>query len=641
MQIHELNNYKGTLGSGSFIAVDNGNDTGKLSTAQLLADTNNEVIQLGSDLNARIDNIIAGGDAPSEAEIIDARLGGNGVAYPSLGDATRGQFDELLGDLTEISGNKALSFKVGKGVNTSGTVNVNSFVDSELLDCVVAPCSEGDVFSITGTGGGAAYLLYTFVNSGGTKLQSALASEVAENKELIAPANAAYLVVNAYKSSPHFVITNKLLSGEVNHNSEILDQITNKTILHRINYEYPNALNNGYVWILDAAIPAKAYVHLTLQGTSGASGSTTVFFFRKNDNGTFTVLNSITLDSLVFGDNVINEPDNVKNVEHYIGLYSNSNGIMYGAGGETNVYTRVQYADIEQENIPVYGSSVSLNFAIDLYYEQLSVNVTNNAFVTVDAAGNGDYTSVLAAMNAVPENTVIFIKPGVYEQDMTSCLEKRVILIGTDRNQCIIRDTDGRYGHHPLYVSCGYFENLTIEAPYINGTSQEIGMGLGAYAVHIDTDNDYGIGKQIEFYHCNISSDFFPAIGCGLRKDLTLIIDDCILSNGQIANRGDYSDEGSLGALYFHDSNGAQGDQYVILKNSVFKSKLEYAMCPYQVDRDPQNNRVYCDFINNVLYSEVGKYNNTVWFRGDPFNPVTGIFSIGIGYGNSIASLNN
>ena len=91
MQIHELNNYSGDLDSGAFMAVDNGNDTGRVSIVQLLAG-----------LNERIDNIIAGGDAPSEAEIIDARLGVDGVIYPSLGDAIRGQVSDLEGDINSV-----------------------------------------------------------------------------------------------------------------------------------------------------------------------------------------------------------------------------------------------------------------------------------------------------------------------------------------------------------------------------------------------------------------------------------------------------------------------------------------------------------------------------------------------------------
>lgn len=83
MQIHELNNFTGTLGAGSYVAIDDGNDTGKVSTQQILANT-----------EARIDNIIAG-EAPSAAEVTDARYGADGVTYTSLGTAIRTQFTDV------------------------------------------------------------------------------------------------------------------------------------------------------------------------------------------------------------------------------------------------------------------------------------------------------------------------------------------------------------------------------------------------------------------------------------------------------------------------------------------------------------------------------------------------------------------
>lgn len=86
MQIHELNNFTGTLGSGAYLAIDDGTDTGKISSQGLLAAT-----------EARIDNIIAG-PAPSAEEIVDARLGADGVTYPSLGDAIRDQFTDVKAD---------------------------------------------------------------------------------------------------------------------------------------------------------------------------------------------------------------------------------------------------------------------------------------------------------------------------------------------------------------------------------------------------------------------------------------------------------------------------------------------------------------------------------------------------------------
>lgn len=105
MQIHELNNYNGTLDSSAYLAVDNGSDTGKVSTTELLAEANAAVSQLDTFLNGRIDNIIAGGEAPSASEIVDARYGADGVTYPSLGAAIRDQVTDLKSDLVGLNNN--------------------------------------------------------------------------------------------------------------------------------------------------------------------------------------------------------------------------------------------------------------------------------------------------------------------------------------------------------------------------------------------------------------------------------------------------------------------------------------------------------------------------------------------------------
>ena len=99
MEIHELNTFSGTLGSSDYFATDNGSDTSKVSAEQML-----------SPLNDRIDNIIAGGDAPSAAEVTDARLGAvilGSTQYTSLGNAVRGQVTDLYNDI--IITNKYLS----------------------------------------------------------------------------------------------------------------------------------------------------------------------------------------------------------------------------------------------------------------------------------------------------------------------------------------------------------------------------------------------------------------------------------------------------------------------------------------------------------------------------------------------------
>ena len=90
MQIHELNGYTGALDD-AYMAVDNGSDTGK-----------EKIKDITDPLNARIDNIIAG-PASSAQEVIDARLGADGITYPSLGDAIREQVTDIESDIGHVS----------------------------------------------------------------------------------------------------------------------------------------------------------------------------------------------------------------------------------------------------------------------------------------------------------------------------------------------------------------------------------------------------------------------------------------------------------------------------------------------------------------------------------------------------------
>ena len=85
MQIHELNSFSGTPGNNNYLAIDDGSDTGKISGTELLAP-----------VNTRIDNIISG--VTVDSEVIDGRIGADGVTYGSLGTAIRTQVSDLKAD---------------------------------------------------------------------------------------------------------------------------------------------------------------------------------------------------------------------------------------------------------------------------------------------------------------------------------------------------------------------------------------------------------------------------------------------------------------------------------------------------------------------------------------------------------------
>lgn len=139
MQIHELNNFTGMLGSGAYLAIDDGTDTGKISSQGLLAAT-----------EARIDNIIAG-PAPSAEEIVDARLGADGVTYPSLGDAIRDQFTDVKSALN--------SFTEAKSPNLfDGNFDASGYIDDGVDKSSSSFKRTTDFYPIKGESDGNLYV---------------------------------------------------------------------------------------------------------------------------------------------------------------------------------------------------------------------------------------------------------------------------------------------------------------------------------------------------------------------------------------------------------------------------------------------------------------------------------------------------
>lgn len=154
MQIHELDNFKGEINEKAYLAVDNGTDTGKVSSDELLADVKSDVAQLDGSLNARIDNIVAGGTAPSTSEIVDARLGFDGRPYSSLGASIRGQANELSDEISGLSENgvfiDSVSWEHGGIDNATGqNSNDGSTTRSRVNEYML--CSDYKSISSTDT----------------------------------------------------------------------------------------------------------------------------------------------------------------------------------------------------------------------------------------------------------------------------------------------------------------------------------------------------------------------------------------------------------------------------------------------------------------------------------------------------------
>ena len=217
--------------------------------------------------------------------------------------------------------------------------------------------------------------------------------------------------------------------------------------------------------------------------------------------------------------------------------------------------------------------------------------------VTVDINGNGDYTSITSALSNTNEKEIIYIKEGEYQEGI-KCFNKEIYLKGLDKERCKIINTNGLYANPPAELSCGIFENLTFYAKKTEESNSTTSVA-GAYSVHIESD--YSANKKMVFRNCDFISDFYPAIGIGLRPNFTPIFENCRFYSNAETMTGVSGSSIDLGAIYFHDSNTTlRGGQGIIFKNCEFYSKNKL-ITPYGINSD---NVVNASFINCGGYSE-------------------------------------
>lgn len=116
----------------------------------------------------------------------------------------------------------SIKFTYGKYfANTAGPkINISTMETSVSWSCALVPCSEGDIFTLNGHGSNGDRL-YTFVDSNGFRITGAAGEVTANNLIVIAPKDAAYLVLNNNDSTKK-----SYYGGQVNGNiQKVKDEI--------------------------------------------------------------------------------------------------------------------------------------------------------------------------------------------------------------------------------------------------------------------------------------------------------------------------------------------------------------------------------------------------------------------------------
>lgn len=268
-------------------------------------------------------------------------------------------------------------------------------------------------------------------------------------------------------------------------------------------------------------------------------------------------------------------------------------------------------------------------------------NVAYDGVVIVAKSG-GNYTTINDAVQDVSNGTAIIVMPGTYDE-VVRAWAKNVSIIGVSKKHCILLHGTGEYANPPLEAGAGYFANMTIIADKSNTVLTDESTVSKAYGVHVDTNSS--AGQTLEFVNCDITSEWYPAVGAGLRPNFTLKFTNCIL-NGEYTTAYVSSTTSMefLGGLFFHDSvtTLTGTEQNIVLNNTKVRCNGTNAMTVSSQSNTA--NTVNATFYNSMLWSAingkgVGVIRHKVAASGTAWSG-NNIYLTTDSFGNNVSELN-
>ena len=193
---------------------------------QLAQDIANTTASLQAQLDAAISGVTV------DSEVINARVGADGITYDTLGDAIRGQVGDLQAENDLDSGNTIINLDKGHAITCNqavgSAVDYQTLTDYPTMGCAVVDCNPGDKFTIRGTGGSSPRL-WAFIDSDDLMLSKANANATATNLEITAPDDAAKCIINTTGVAFKGQTVNNRITANTNDisqlQSEMLDRI--------------------------------------------------------------------------------------------------------------------------------------------------------------------------------------------------------------------------------------------------------------------------------------------------------------------------------------------------------------------------------------------------------------------------------
>ncbi|MEQ1623782.1 MAG: pectinesterase family protein, partial [Sediminibacterium sp.] len=278
--------------------------------------------------------------------------------------------------------------------------------------------------------------------------------------------------------------------------------------------------------------------------------------------------------------------------------------------------------------ITAYHVFISCLIVIALLISVATVNASEKVIV-VDQAGHGDFTSIQAAINSLPdqagEHRVILIKNGIYQEKIF--IEKQfVALVGEDKNKTQIRCSQARdiwRCEHPddwgvatinLKGSDIVLENLTISNDFGFNLKEEMHIDCKA-----DSANPFKVVKKsghqmalrsfgttrLIARNCIFKAYGGDTVSPWNTTEGKFYFKDCEMEGGvdfycprgwAYAENCVFNAHGNTAAIW-HDGSANQ-DSKTVLKNCVFKGEDGFKLGRYH--KDAQFFLLDCRFAKNM-----------------------------------------
>lgn len=278
--------------------------------------------------------------------------------------------------------------------------------------------------------------------------------------------------------------------------------------------------------------------------------------------------------------------------------------------------------------------NIQVSYTEDNVTKSVSITISVVAVNIVDVGIGDSYTyhTIKDAENAVDDGGIIRIHEGTYNEYALGTSSKAITYEGVDKDTCIVQNglSDKMYSVFDLCGGNKTVKNLTIHQTHSDPQNPDVStVAYKAYSVHCDMESCANHKYVID--NCILKNKYFACCGFGTWQDTEIVVKNCDIDLYD-TNR----DITGTGAYYCHANTYEDGvtGQRISLVNNTIHADQSLAI---RIDSSKKSNsEMICEFIGNTCSSDLyGSTNDCVRFEQNEYTTLAETST-----GNNIPILN-